>query len=54
MTREYLEGGILGALLVLAVNFLFYRRWWVTFLLVPLGVYAARMYMKSRLYEITS
>ena len=49
MTREYLEGGILGALLVLAVNFLFYRRWWVTFLLVPLGVYAARMYMKSRL-----
>ena len=49
MTREYLEGGILGALLVLAVNFLFYRRWWVTFLLVPLGVYATRMYMKSRL-----
>lgn len=49
MTREYLEGGILGALLVLAVNFLFYRRWWVTFPLIPLGVYAARMHMKSRL-----
>ena len=49
MTREYLEGGILGALLILTVNFLFYRRWWVTFPLIPLGVYAARMHMKSRL-----
>ena len=49
MTREYLEGGILGALLILTVNFLFYRRWWVSFPLIPLGVYAARMHMKSRL-----
>ncbi len=49
MKREYLEGGILGALLVFAVNFLFYRRWWITFLLAPLGFYAARMHMKARL-----
>ena len=47
--QEYLEGGILGALLVFAVNFLFYRRWWITFLLAPLGVYAARMHGKTRL-----
>lgn len=47
--KDYLEGGILGALLVLAVNYLFYRRWWMTFPLVPLGVFAARMYLKSRL-----
>ena len=49
LPREYLEGGTLGALLVLVVNFLFYRRWWITFLLIPLGVYAARMHIKSRL-----
>ena len=49
ITKEYLEGGILGALLVFAVNFLFYRRWWITFPLVPLGIYAARMHVRSRL-----
>lgn len=49
MRREYLEGGLLGVMLVIVVNLLFYRRWWVTFPLAPLGVYAARMHIKSRL-----
>jgi tight adherence protein B len=49
MSREYLEGGLLGAMLVIVVNLLFYRRWWVTFPLAPLGVYAARMHIKSRI-----
>lgn len=51
MTGEHIKAGILGSAIVIAVNLLFYRRWWVTFPLLPLGFYAARMYMRSCLMD---
>lgn len=47
ITWEHVKAGALGAVLVIAVNILFYRRWWVTFPLLPLGGYVAHMYMNA-------
>ncbi len=44
---EYLKAVLVAAALVLAVNYLFYRRWWTVLPLSPAGFFAARMYLKT-------
>lgn len=52
--KQYLTAGIKSIVLVCAIAYLFYERLWAIFVMIPLGIYFFRIFVKQEMRKKTS